>query len=65
MKIAHEADKEKAIKEALAQAGAQPKPKAGDDTPTDLKAQYDKAIADGNGVAALALMEKMQAQTRR
>jgi len=65
MKAAHEADKEAAIKEALAQAGAQPKPKGGSDTPTDLKAQYEKALADGKGTEALAILEKMQAQSRR
>ena len=36
MKAAHEADKEAAIKEALAQAGAQPKPKGGSDTMTEI-----------------------------
>ncbi len=36
MKAAHEADKEAAIKEALAQAGAQPKPKGGGDTMTEI-----------------------------
>src|SRR5690606_13235004 len=65
MKAAHEADKEAAIKEALAQAGAQPRPKGGSDTPTDLKAQYEKALADGKGTEALAILEKMQAQSRR
>jgi hypothetical protein len=65
MKAAHEADKEAAIKEALAQAGAQPRPKGGSDTPTDLKAQYEKALADGRGTEALAILEKMQAQSRR
>lgn len=65
MKAAHEADKEAAVKEALAQAGAQPKPKGGSDTPTDLKAQYEKALADGRGTEALAILEKMQAQSRR
>ena len=65
MKAAHEADKEAAIKEAVAQAAAQPKPKGGSDTPTDLKAQYEKALADGRGTEALAILEKMQAQSRR
>lgn len=65
MKAAHEADKEAAVKEALAQAGAQPKPRGGSDTPTDLKAQYEKALADGRGTEALAILEKMQAQSRR
>ena len=65
MKAAHEADKEAAVKEALAQAGAQPKPKGGSDTPTDLKAQYERALADGKGTEALAILEKMQAQSRR
>lgn len=65
MKAAHEADKEAAIKEALATAGSQPKPRAGSDTPTDLKAQYDKALAEGKGSEALAIFEKMQAENRR
>jgi hypothetical protein len=45
MKIAHEADKEKAIKEALAQAGAQPKPKAGKDNPAMTMAEFQKLPA--------------------
>ena len=65
MKAAHEADKEAAIKEAVAQAASQPKPKGGSDTPTDLKAQYEKALADGRGTEALAILEKMRAQSRR
>lgn len=42
MKAAHEADKEAAIKEALAQAGAQPKPRAGKDQKVMATADFEK-----------------------
>ena len=61
MKAAHEADKEAAIKEALAQAGAQPKPKGGSDTMTEItreslktpegrKAMLEKAKVSGGAI---------------
>lgn len=61
MKAAHEADKEAAIKEALAQAGAQPKPKGGSDTMTEItreslktpegrKAMLEKAKESGGAI---------------
>ena len=42
MKAAHEADKEAAIKEALAQAGAQPRPRAGKDQKVMSAADFEK-----------------------
>ena len=42
MKAAHEADKEAAIKEALAQAGAQPRPRAGKDQKVMAAADFEK-----------------------
>ena len=61
MKAAHEADKEAAIKEALAQAGAQPKPKGGGDTMTEItreslktpegrRAMLEKAKVSGGAI---------------
>jgi hypothetical protein len=61
MKAAHEADKEAAIKEALAQAGAQPKPKGGSDTMTEItreslktpegrRAMLEKAKVSGGAI---------------
>ena len=60
MKKSFEAEKAKAVQEALFKAGIQKTPTSGDSTPTDLKAQYEKALKDGNGDLALALQEKMQ-----
>lgn len=60
MKKSFEEEKAKAVQDALLQAGIQKKPITGDSTPTDLKAQYEKALKDGNGDLALALQEKMQ-----
>ena len=61
MKAAHEVDKEAAIKEALAQAGAQPKPKGGSDTMTEItreslktpegrRAMLEKAKVSGGAI---------------
>lgn len=61
MKAAHEADKEAAVKEALAQAGAQPKPKGGGDTMTEItreslktpegrRAMLEKAKVSGGAI---------------
>ena len=61
MKAAHEADKEAAIKEALAQAGAQPTPKGGSDTMTEItreslktpegrRAMLEKAKVSGGAI---------------
>ena len=60
LKKSFEEEKAKAVQDALVQAGIQKKPITGDSTPTDLKAQYEKALKDGNGDLALALQEKMQ-----
>ena len=60
LKKSFEEEKAKAVQDALVQAGIQKKPITGDSTPTDLKAQYEKALRDGNGDLALALQEKMQ-----
>lgn len=60
LKKSFEEEKAKAVQDALLQAGIQKKPITGDSTPTDLKAQYEKALKDGNGDLALALQEKMQ-----
>lgn len=61
MKATHEADKEAAVKEALAQAGAQPKPKGGSDTMTEItreslktpegrRAMLEKAKVSGGAI---------------
>lgn len=66
MRSDFEAEKQQAIQDALAKAGAQPRPKGGqDENPGDLKAQYEQAVKDGKGELALSIMEKMQAKNRR